>query len=56
MGVFSDFQRGHIFGARLAGASNQTATSLAVCKAAVFKVMTAYRNHGKTSSTNRSNG
>jgi hypothetical protein len=48
----SDFQRGHIFGARLAGSSvTKTATLLGVSIAAVFNVKTAYTNRGKTSAT-----
>ena len=56
MGELSDFQRVQIVDACLAGASNQMATSLAVCRAAVFKVMMAYTNHGETSSASRYSG
>jgi len=57
MGDLSDFQRGRIVGVRLAGASvTKTATSLGVYRAAISKVMTAYTNHGKTSSAKRSSG
>ena len=53
----SDFQRGHIVGAHLAGASvTKTATLLHVTRAAVSKVMTTYRNHGRTSSVKRNSG
>jgi transposase len=49
----SDFQRGRIVGARVVGASvNKTASLLAVSRAVVSKVMTAYTNHGETSSAN----
>ena len=57
MGGFSDFQRGQIVGVHLAGASViKTATVLGVSRAAVSKVMTAYTNHGRTSSGNRNSG
>jgi len=53
----SDFQRGQIVGACLAGASlTKTATLLGVSSAAVSKVMMAYINHGKTSSAKRDSG
>jgi len=56
MGDLSDFQRGHIVGAYLAGARvNKMATLLGVSRAAFSKVMVAYTNHGKTSAK-RSNG
>jgi hypothetical protein len=49
MGDLSDFERGQIVGARLAGASViKTATLLAVSRATVSKIMLAYTNHGKT--------
>jgi NADH:ubiquinone oxidoreductase subunit E len=50
----SDFQRGQIVCACLAGASvTKTATLLGVSNAPVAEVMTAYTNHGKTSSAKR---
>ena len=53
----SDFQRGQIFGARLAGSSvTKMVTLLGVSIAAVFNVMTAYTNRGKTSPTARTCG
>ena len=53
----SDFQRGQIVGACLAGTSvTKQATSLGVSRAAVAKVMVAYTNHGKTSSAKRNSG
>jgi hypothetical protein len=57
VGDFTDFQRGQIFGAHLAGASvTKTATLLVVSRAAVFKVMMTYTNHGRTSTFKRING
>jgi hypothetical protein len=57
MGDLSDFQRGHIVGARLAAASLiKTTTSLGVSRVAVSNVMMAYTNHGKTSSAKRNSG
>jgi len=57
MGEFSDFQRGQIFGAHLAGASvTKTATLLRVSRAAVSKVMMTHTHHGKISSAKRNNG
>jgi len=57
MGDLSDFGTGQIVGACLAVASViKTATSLSVSRAAVSKVMTAYTNHGKTSSAERNSG
>jgi hypothetical protein len=46
----SNFERGQIVGAHLAGASvTKTATLLAVSRVTLSKVMLAYTNHGKTS-------
>ena len=57
MGDFSDFQRGQIVGAHLAGASvTKMATLLGVSRAAVSKVMMTYTNHGRTSSAKRNSG
>ena len=54
---FSDFQRGHIVGAHLAGASvTKMATLLGVSKAAVSKVMASHTNNGRTSSPKRNSG
>jgi transposase len=53
----SDFQRGQIVGAHLAGASvSKTATLLGVCRAAVPKIKTTYANNGRTSSPERNSG
>ena len=55
MGDLSDFQRGQIVDVRLAGASvTKTATLLGVSRAAVYKVMTTYTHHGRTSSAKNS--
>jgi len=49
MGDFSDFQRGQIVGACLAGASvTKTAILLGVSRAAVSKVMMTYTDHRRT--------
>jgi hypothetical protein len=48
MGDLSNFQRGQIVGARLAGASE--------IKATVSKVMLAYTKHGKIISAKRNSG
>ena len=57
MGDLSDFQRGQIVGALLAGASvTKMVALLGVLRAAVSKVMMVYTNQGKTSSPNRNSG
>jgi hypothetical protein len=57
MGDLSDFERGQIFGARLAGASvTKTVTLLGVSRATVSEVMSAYTNNGKTTSAKRNSG
>jgi predicted transcriptional regulator len=54
MGDSSDFQRGQIVGAHLAGASvTKTANLLVVSRAAVSKFMMTYTNRGRTSSAKR---
>jgi hypothetical protein len=51
MGDLSDFERVQIVGTRLAGSSvAKTATLLDVYRATVSEVMSAYMNHGKTTS------
>jgi predicted transcriptional regulator len=51
------FQREQIVCACLAGASvTKTANLLSVSRAAVSKVMMAYKNHGKTSSAKKNRG
>jgi transposase len=52
----SDFQTRQIFGARFAAAYVNETALLGVSRAVVFKVMTAYTNHGKTSSAERNSG
>jgi hypothetical protein len=55
MGDLSDFERGQITGAHLAGASViKTVTSLGVSGVTVSKVMSAYMNHGNTSAKRNS--
>jgi len=55
MGDFSDFQRGQIVDAHLAGTSvTKAATLLGVSRAAVSRVMTTYTNHGRTSTKGNS--
>jgi transposase len=57
MGDLSDFQRGQIVGAWLAGAFvTKAATLLGVYRAAVYKVLTTYTHHGRTSSAKRNSG
>jgi predicted transcriptional regulator len=52
-----NFEREQIVGARLAGASvTKTATLLGVSRATVSKVISAYTNHGKTTSAKRNSG
>jgi hypothetical protein len=54
MGDLSDFEKGQIVGERLAGAFViKSATLLGVPTATVSKVMSAYTNHGKTTSAKR---
>ena len=53
----SDNQSRQIVGARLVGASvTKMATLLVVSRAAVSKGMTAYREHGTSSSAERNSG
>jgi len=57
MGDVSDFQRGRIVGACLAGTSvTKMANLLGVSRAAVSKVMKSYTHHGRTSSAKRNSG
>jgi transposase len=57
MGDLSDFEMGQIVGACLAGTSvKKTATSLGVSRATVSEVMSAYKNHAKTTSGKTDNG
>jgi transposase len=54
MGDLSYFERGQIVGARLAGTSvTKTTTLLGVSRVTIYKVMLAYTNNGKTTSTKR---
>jgi transposase len=50
MGDLCNFERGKIIGARLAGAL------LGVSRLTVAKFMSAYTNHGKTTSVKRNSG
>jgi transposase len=53
----SDFESGQMAGVRLAGASViKNATSLGVSRATISEVMSAYTNHGKTTSAKRNSG
>jgi IS30 family transposase len=57
MGDLSNFERGQIVGAHLAGASvTKTATLLGVSRVTVSKVISAYMNHVKTTSAKRNSG
>jgi hypothetical protein len=53
----SNFETGQIVGARLDGASvTETTTLLSAVRTTFSKVVSAYMNHGKTSSAKRNNG
>jgi len=57
MGDLSDFQRGQIIGARLAGTSvTKMAALLGVSRAADSKVIMTYTNHWRTLSSKRNSG
>jgi hypothetical protein len=57
--VFNDspFERGQIIATLLAGASvTKTATLLSLLRATLYKVMSVYTNHGKTTNAKRNSG
>jgi hypothetical protein len=55
MGDMSDFERGQIICVHLGGTSlTITATLLGVSRPTISKVMSAYMNHGKTTSLSSS--
>jgi transposase len=57
MGDLSVCERGQVMCVCLAGASvTKTATLLGASRATVFKVMSAYMNHGKTTSAKMNSG
>jgi transposase len=57
MGDLPNFESGQIIDVHLAGASvTKTATSLGVLRGTVSKVISAYTNHGKTTSAKRNIG
>ncbi|XP_076047333.1 uncharacterized protein LOC143028856 [Oratosquilla oratoria] len=57
MADLSDFKRGQIVGARMAGTSiTKTAELLGVSRVIVSKVMTAFEREGKTSSAKHRSG
>jgi hypothetical protein len=57
MGDLSDFERGEIVDARLVESSvTKTTTLSGVSRVAVSEAMSAYTNHGKTTSAKRNNG
>jgi transposase len=57
MGNLSGFERRQIVGARLVGTSViKTVTLSGVSRATVTKAMSAYTNHGKTTSAKRNSG
>jgi hypothetical protein len=54
MGDLADFEREQMVGARLVGAYViKTVTLLGVWRSTISKVMSAYTNHGKTTSAKR---
>jgi transposase len=57
MGDMSDFETGQTVGTRFAGASvTKTATLSSVSRATVSEVMSAYTDHGNTTSAKRNSG